>query len=210
MRADDPGGVDHILARCTFTAVLDVFVDRVGKQERLLQHHADAPAERVLGDIAHVVSVYQHLAFPDVVEAMDERRDARFAGPGRANQCDDLAGLHLEADVPEHRLAGIVAERHVAKLDRAVDPSELDGAGFVVDIDRYVQHLENALSRSHRPLHHAVLRGQRAYRVEKALHIENKCHHDAQIERAVQNHGAADKDDDSHGAAGQRIDDRAP
>ena len=81
-------------------------------------------------------------------------------------------------------------------------------AGRVRDGDRHVQHLGQALARGHGALHHRILHGQRADGIEEALDVEQERHHHADVERAVQHHRAADHDDDRHGDAGQRVDDR--
>ena len=86
---------------------------------------------------------------------------ARLARAGRADQRDGLARIDPEADVLQHRLARPVAEGDVPELDRAVHVArQRDGAGLVLDVDRHVEHLGDALARRHGALHHAVLHGR--------------------------------------------------
>ena len=94
--------------------------------------------------------------------------------------------------------AGTVPDRPFSEV-RRYDPAQ---SRFFLG-----EHLEGALARGHGSLHDAVLHGQRTDRVEEALHVEEECHHDAKVKALGQHHGAANDDDDSHGAAGQGIDD---
>ena len=50
-------------------AVGDIGLDRIGEEERLLHHHADRGPQRLLGDVADVVSADPHGAAAHVVEA---------------------------------------------------------------------------------------------------------------------------------------------
>ena len=50
-------------------AVADVLEDRAGEEERLLQHHGDLLAERLLRHVAHVVPADQHLALLHVASS---------------------------------------------------------------------------------------------------------------------------------------------
>jgi hypothetical protein len=86
-------------------------------QERLLQHHRDVAPERGLGQVPHVVAADQHLAAPDVVEAVHQRHRAGLAGAGRAHQRHRLARLDPEADVVQDRHARDVPEGHAFELD---------------------------------------------------------------------------------------------
>ncbi len=188
--------------------VADVLEDGAGEQERLLQDHGDVPAERGLGEIAHILAADQDLAAPDVVEAVQQRHRAGLAGAGRADQRHRLARLDPKADVAQHRDAVDVAEGDVLELDRAVDALGIERARPVTDVDRHVQDLEDPLPRRHGPLHDAVLHGERPDRVEEALDVEQEGDHHAEVELAAQHRDAADHDHDAHGGAGQRVDDR--
>ena len=151
----------------------------------------------------------QHLALPYVVEAVDQRHGAGLARAGRSDQRHRLAGVHAEADILEHRLVAPVAEGDIAELDRAVHVGrQRHGVVLVLHVDSDVEHLGDAVAGGHGPLHDAVLHGERADRVEEALDVEEEGDHHADIERVPGDQPAADGDDDRHGRAGQRVDDR--
>ncbi len=84
----------------------------------------------------------------------------------------------------------------------------IERARLVLDLDRHVQHLEDALARRHGALQDAVLHGQRADRIEEALDVEQEGDHHAELELAVEHGHASDHDDDAHRRAGQGVDDR--
>ena len=93
----------------------------------VLQHDAQRTAQVVLADVLHVDAVKCDLAGRDVVKAVDEVGDRRFACAGRADKGDFLPGLGVEADAVQNRAALVVAEADVAeahvaaqRLQRAV------------------------------------------------------------------------------------------
>ncbi len=57
----------------------------------------------------------------------------------------------------QDRPGGIVAEGHVPELDGRLDAGQDLGVRLVGDGHRHVEHLEDAVRRSHRPLHDRVL-----------------------------------------------------
>ena len=52
----------------------------------------------------------------DVVEARDQHHERGLARPGGADERDRPAGLDVEVDVAQHRLAAVVGEGHAAQL----------------------------------------------------------------------------------------------
>src|SRR5690242_4059452 len=99
----------------------DVLPDGATKEEPLLRHHRDVPAEVDREHAAQVAAIEHHLAARRVVEARHELRKRGLSGPGGANEHDVLAGLDLDVDVAEDRRRGLVAEGHVVEGDAAVD-----------------------------------------------------------------------------------------
>ena len=71
-------GALYLLATGILRAVADVFVDAAGKQERLLQHHRDATAQRVLRRVAHIHATDEHLPLPHIVEAVQQGHGGGF------------------------------------------------------------------------------------------------------------------------------------
>src|SRR5690606_23196211 len=86
--------------------------------------------------------------------------------------------------------------------------TEFDRVGLVLDIHRHVENLGDALARGHGPLHHRILHGEGADRIEEALDIEQEGDHDSDVQAVVQHHRTADDNHHRHGDAGQRVHDR--
>ena len=87
-------------------------------------------------DVAHVGAVEQHASVAGVVQARDQRDEARLARAGRADERDGRAGGDVEVDVAEHVARGarrggvavaVVVERELA---HGVHGAEV--VGFVV------------------------------------------------------------------------------
>ena len=114
---------DDVVQAGIGSAIGDVVADRAAEQRRLLQDDADLVAQTLERHVAHVVTVDQHAALGDIVEARQQIDDGRLAAAGRAQQRDGLARLDRERHAAEHRLAALeVAESHVVELDSAAAP----------------------------------------------------------------------------------------
>ena len=79
-------------------AVADVLHDRAGEQVGILQNDAQRAAQVVLFDLADVDAIIPDLAVCDIVEAVDQVGDGRFAGTGGADKGDLLARAAIEVD----------------------------------------------------------------------------------------------------------------
>ena len=93
-------------------------------------------------------------AVVDLVEAHQQVHERGLAGARRADDRDGLAGLHLEVQVLDERLVGLVAE---ATRPRGamwpVDVGERTGVGGVRLLLGLVEQLEDALGGGDRRLH---------------------------------------------------------
>jgi len=68
---------------------------------------ADVSAERMLRDVARIVSPISTLAFRTSLKAMDQRGDAGLPDPvGPTNATDLTRGRTVKADVPWHGQSG--------------------------------------------------------------------------------------------------------
>ena len=59
------------------------------------------------------MTVNEHRAIEDVVQAENQCEDRRLAGAGRSDQRRPLARLDGERDVPQHAVVAVVAESHM-------------------------------------------------------------------------------------------------
>ena len=139
----------------------DVAGDGVAEEERLLRHHADAPAQDAEREIAHVDAVDEDRARRRIVEPRQQAHERRLAAAGRADDGERRARRHAQRDVVQDgaparlRLwlrraidrgtcAGLgVGKRQVPPLDGAGEARRRVGARPVDDRGRDIEHLEH-------------------------------------------------------------------
>eukprot|EP01132_Coremiostelium_polycephalum_P018347 gene18347-biopygen9866 len=112
---------------------MDVFANAAVEQAGLLGNQADLLVQRMLGHLAHVLAVHQHLALLHVVETQEQAQQGRLAGARSTHQADFLAGGDDDIQVFENRTVTAIAEADIAKLDIAALDHQRLGAGLVDD-----------------------------------------------------------------------------
>ena len=130
-------------------AVDQVVADRAAEQKRLLEHHADVPAEVARGQLAHVDAVEQHPARVDVVEAADQVHERRLAAAAATDDADLFARPDREVHLREDRTMALVAEGHVVEADLALGLRHRLGLGRLVGLGRRIEQLEDARAAGH-------------------------------------------------------------
>ena len=119
-----PGRVLDLLARGVGAGVGDVVVHGRREQERVVGDGRDLVAQAQEVDRADVGAVDVHGALGDVVQTRQQRHERGLPGAHRADQRHGLAGVDLEVDVAERRMARAVerqadsAQLHVAVAGR--------------------------------------------------------------------------------------------
>ena len=90
--------------------------DRVGEEERVLEHDADA-ARAATASVTSRTSAPSIVIAPvvHVVEPRQQQADRRLARSRTADERDRLARRDREVEVAQHRLGRRVAERHVRR-----------------------------------------------------------------------------------------------
>ena len=84
-------------------------------------------------------------AFGDVVEPRQHVHNRGLTTAGRAEECNDLTGLRIDADVREHRRGGPVREGDVVEHHVALCVLELMRVRRVPHLGLRIDHLEHAL-----------------------------------------------------------------
>src|SRR5688572_12312648 len=130
----------------------------------------------------------------DIVETQEQAEDRALARPGLAHKGDALTWLNIEAEVLEHLNAFDIGEADVLVCDAALDLRQLDGVRCVLDLFFGIENLENALGGDRRPLELVVLLREHADRLEEAVDVAREGVEEADRERAVDDHGAAEED----------------
>src|SRR5205807_1570003 len=116
VRVGGLGRGHDFLARGAWPGEGDVLVDRTAEEKRFLEHDANLRAQVLLRDLPDVHAVNEDLAFLDLIEAADQVDGGALARAALSHEADHLAPRDVGADLLEHRLVGLVAERHVLEL----------------------------------------------------------------------------------------------
>src|SRR4029077_21264975 len=124
--------------------------DRAGKQERILQHDAELPAQVLHIEEPNIDAVQEDLSPLDVVEAQQQGDQRRFARPGVSDDGKVLARRNPERNVAQYPvliawLRNIfISEPHVPKFNFAAWIDEARRVWIGGDSQRLVEQLENA------------------------------------------------------------------
>src|SRR6266478_8543133 len=118
-------GLDNLFLAAVGPPVSDVLPHRGAKQDRVLQHESDLRAQALELVVANVYSVDEDPPRGRIVESRHQTDDRGFSCSRGARNPDELAGRDREAQVPQHRDRGIVAERHAIEADRPAEPSRV-------------------------------------------------------------------------------------
>src|SRR6266851_7186782 len=192
----------HLRLRRVRLRVEEVVADRGMEEEGVLEDHPDLAAQRFEREIANVVAVQPDGAELRIVETGQQVGDRGLAGTGRADQRRQLAGLDLEGNVFERRaIIRAVAERHLVELDLPARLVEVDPVGFLINHDRKVHVLEDALEERERTDNIDLQIRERAYRaVEASQEDGRKGDHRAQ--RFLAGHHQVATEQPEHGGTG--------
>jgi len=151
-------------------AVANVVADGIVEQHGVLRHHADRGAQRGLRDVADILAIDQDPAARDVIETKHQARDGRFAGAGRSDDRDRLAGRHLETETFEDRTLGIVGEPHILETQIARCHDQGSGAGNILDLGIARQNVEHLFDVDDRLLDLAIHHAHEIQRLVKLDH----------------------------------------
>ena len=85
----------------------------------MLRHQGHRPAQLTGPQISQIHAIKQQLPLLRFVEAQQKREQCGFARPRGTHQSHHLTGLHLKAQVMEHRLIGLIPKAHLLQLQAA-------------------------------------------------------------------------------------------
>ena len=135
----------HLLFGRVRLADAQIVGDRAVEQQRFLEHHADVPPQRGQLQAADVHAVDLDDAGLRIEGAVQQRDRGRFAGAGRADQRDGLAGQRGEGKVLDRGPLAVIGKRHVVEFDQAREPPGVDRVGPVAHRGHRVEHVEEFL-----------------------------------------------------------------
>jgi hypothetical protein len=109
-----------------------------------------------------------------------------LAGAGMTHDRHPLALAHRQADIVQHLEVGPVAEGHLVELDPVAEALQAPRRRRLNQAVLGVEQAEQALGRGHRGLHHVVLLGQVADRLEEFVGRPDEREQGAEAQRAAQ------------------------
>src|SRR6266436_227129 len=101
---------DDLAIRCVGPAVPDVLHGGTVKQRKILRHHRNGCPQAFLRDPCDVLSIDRDAAVVKIIEALDQREQARLASSQRADEADALARLKRQAQAFENRMSIRIAK----------------------------------------------------------------------------------------------------
>ena len=143
MNVRQAGGFLDLIARCAGASISDVVVNAVVEHHGVLRNDPDGRTQGLLSHLANILAVDLHRPFAQVIEAKQDSRDRRFAGPAGANDRDRLAGGHLEGYVIENDAPLVIGEANPLEGNSALSHIELFGIRIVADFLKFIHQLEH-------------------------------------------------------------------
>src|SRR6185295_17826349 len=180
------------IRRCVVDSKRDVPGYGLAKQKCLLRNVTDRAANDAKRDLANRPSIDQHLSRRGVEQARDQVHQRRFARANRSNKRDGLAGLDVQVDILQRRLARtVVCKSQIAKLDLAVDSRDVPRVIGVSN--RWIDRHDGVHSahRSHPTLKDVYHPTQRDHRPHQITEIKRELHELADADRAADNQAPA-------------------
>ena len=143
-------GLDFLVGRVRLREAEVLAHTRV-EEIRLLRDDADEIGERLEAQVANVDAADRHAPRGDVVQPRGQIAERRLAGAGLADDRRRRPGGHHERHVLERPGGAAVAEGHVVVRDVA-RLGDRERVGLLVDVDRLVEVLEDAVEERERRL----------------------------------------------------------
>jgi len=149
----------------------DVVLHGAGKDEHILQHHANPAAQILQGHVPGVDAIQEHGAGRGLVQTIDQVDQRGFACAGRADHRHFFSWFDGEIYILEHQMILIVAKGDLMKLDLAPSPWHRHRLGRTRRLERRIEHAKDPFAGCHGRLQQVEFFRQVADRHEKALHI---------------------------------------
>ena len=149
VRAHKLGRADELFVAGGKIAVAQIVHHGACKYEALLHHQPHLGTQRSQRHAGDIHAVNGHPAFGAVVKTAEQVDDGCFSAARVAHQSHALALLHMKIHMLEHKDILFIGERDVVELHIAADLRQHCGAGGVLHLDRFVDHLKDTLQICH-------------------------------------------------------------
>ena len=171
VRVSGLGGGHHLVGAGAALAVGDVVADAPREEPGVLQHHAEHLADTGAGQLVCVDAVQVDVSAVDLVEAHQKIDDGGLARPGRPHDGDRLTRVHVQVEVLDERLVGLVSEGDVLQDDAPLGGEQGRSTGAVGCLLVGCQELEDPLGRGQTRLQQVHLAGDLHDRVGELARV---------------------------------------
>ena len=158
----------------------NVGFDRSGKEEGILQHNSEVPAQILQIKKANIDSIQKDLPALDIVETQQQRNQGRLAGARVPDNCKCLTRRNPERYVAQHPIfvGGLrdvsIAEPHIAKLNFTARSGQTLRVRRGFNRHRLVEQLENSFAGRHCRLQNVEFLAQVLNRPEESLRVHRE------------------------------------
>ena len=101
--------------RCIQLAITDIITNRTGKQMCVLKNDSKRMSQIILFDLGNIDSIITDLAFLDIIKTIDQIGYGCLTGSGRADECQFLSGLRIQADIVKNCFVFIISKGYILK-----------------------------------------------------------------------------------------------
>ena len=103
-----PARCHNVLFRCVFSAVSNVFQDRVSEQDGFLRHDGQLLIQAGQLHVPQVLVVNRDGPFRRIIKPVQQVRDRTLPRTGRTHQRHEFARMHFEGEIGEHRVTRVI------------------------------------------------------------------------------------------------------
>src|SRR5207244_3448638 len=107
--------------RCIRPAEPDIFRDCTVEQHDILRYECDLAPKAIERVVLNIYPVNEDAARSWLEEPAEQTDERRLSATALANDSHTLTGINVHVQMPQHRRAGAVPERHILKFNRPGD-----------------------------------------------------------------------------------------
>lgn len=128
------GTTQDLLAGGARPPIGDIGIDRVVEQHRILRHDTDRGTQRLLGDLADVLTIDQYAPLLHVIETEQKAGQRRLSGPARPNDRHFMSGRDLEIHLMQNGTPFVIEEIHRFETNDPAFNPQGSGIGVITNL----------------------------------------------------------------------------
>ena len=170
-----PAGLHDFFITDAIHMQQQIGTDCTGKQEYILKHLPEMPAQAAELDMPDVDAVQCNDTLLDIVIPAKQTQNGSLSRSGIPHKSHGLAWLHMEAYILKHPVILLIGEPDVFKFDLSTHGGQVYGIGRIHYFWNHVHNGEDLLCRSKSTLKPVELLCQALDGIKELGHIHIKC-----------------------------------